>query len=106
MVGAVVSLIMIPRVETLHSKLNIMNVTFRVYARWPSSSSGSVHSSSSGSVLSHTGVAYTSECFPCKAGTYAPEPGASRCAPCAANAYSRKGATVCQECEKEKYAGM
>ncbi|XP_031422893.1 endosome/lysosome-associated apoptosis and autophagy regulator 1 [Clupea harengus] len=53
-----------------------------------------------------SGVAYTSECFPCKAGTYAPEPGASRCAPCAANAYSRKGATVCQECEKEKYAGI
>ncbi|XP_076131894.1 endosome/lysosome-associated apoptosis and autophagy regulator 1 [Alosa pseudoharengus] len=53
-----------------------------------------------------SGVAYTSECFPCKAGTYSTEPGGSRCAPCPANSYSRKGATACQECEKEKYAGI
>lgn len=53
-----------------------------------------------------TGVAYTSECFPCKAGTYSSEPGGSRCAPCPANTYSRKGATACQECEKDKYSGI
>ncbi|XP_062398096.1 endosome/lysosome-associated apoptosis and autophagy regulator 1 isoform X2 [Sardina pilchardus] len=53
-----------------------------------------------------SGVAYTSECFPCKAGTYSTEAGGSRCAPCPANSYSHKGATACQECEKEKYAGI
>uniref|UniRef100_A0AAR2J8P7 MRH domain-containing protein n=1 Tax=Pygocentrus nattereri TaxID=42514 RepID=A0AAR2J8P7_PYGNA len=29
-----------------------------------------------------SGVAYTSECFHCKPGTYSAEPGAARCAPC------------------------
>ncbi|XP_063065737.1 endosome/lysosome-associated apoptosis and autophagy regulator 1 [Engraulis encrasicolus] len=52
------------------------------------------------------GVAYTSECFPCKAGTYSAEPGASRCAPCPANSYSHKGATACQECDKDQYSGI
>ncbi|XP_028849425.1 UPF0577 protein KIAA1324 [Denticeps clupeoides] len=53
-----------------------------------------------------SGVAYTSECFQCKPGTYSAEPGSARCAPCPANSYSNKGATVCQECEKDKYAGV
>uniref|UniRef100_A0A8B9LQA0 Si:ch211-163l21.8 n=1 Tax=Astyanax mexicanus TaxID=7994 RepID=A0A8B9LQA0_ASTMX len=53
-----------------------------------------------------SGVAYTSECFHCKPGTYSDKPGAARCAPCAADTYSNKGATVCQECEKEKYSGI
>ncbi|KAJ8378226.1 hypothetical protein AAFF_G00245140 [Aldrovandia affinis] len=53
-----------------------------------------------------TGVAYTSECFHCKPGTYSAKPGSARCAPCPANSYSHKGATVCQQCEAEKYAGI
>lgn len=53
-----------------------------------------------------SGVAYTSECFPCKAGTYSADPGASRCAPCAANTYSHKGATACQPCDPDKYSGI
>ncbi|XP_072537897.1 endosome/lysosome-associated apoptosis and autophagy regulator 1 [Salminus brasiliensis] len=53
-----------------------------------------------------SGVAYTSECFHCKPGTYSAKPGAARCAPCPADTYSNKGATACQECEKEKYSGI
>ncbi|XP_035238246.1 endosome/lysosome-associated apoptosis and autophagy regulator 1 [Anguilla anguilla] len=52
-----------------------------------------------------TGVAYTSECFHCKAGTYSAKPGAAHCAPCPANTYSNKGATVCQQCAPDKYSG-
>ncbi|KAG9332365.1 hypothetical protein JZ751_015008, partial [Albula glossodonta] len=53
-----------------------------------------------------TGVAYTSECFHCKPGTYSAKPGSARCAPCPANSYSNKGATVCQQCDSEKYSGI
>ncbi|KAJ8370288.1 hypothetical protein SKAU_G00103160 [Synaphobranchus kaupii] len=52
-----------------------------------------------------TGVAYTSECFHCKPGTYSAKPGSARCAPCPADSYSNKGATVCQQCEPDKYSG-
>uniref|UniRef100_A0A8C0H422 Endosome-lysosome associated apoptosis and autophagy regulator 1 n=1 Tax=Chelonoidis abingdonii TaxID=106734 RepID=A0A8C0H422_CHEAB len=52
-----------------------------------------------------TGVAYTSECFPCKAGTYAPTSGSSFCQLCPANSYSSKGATSCQRCEPDTYSG-
>ncbi|KAG2468161.1 K1324 protein, partial [Polypterus senegalus] len=51
-----------------------------------------------------TGVAYTSECFPCKAGTYSSKPGSSICSPCPANTYSNKGATVCLQCDKNSYS--
>ncbi|XP_030640294.1 UPF0577 protein KIAA1324 [Chanos chanos] len=53
-----------------------------------------------------SGVAYTSECFHCKPGTYSAKPGSARCAPCPVDTYSNKGATACQPCEKEKYAGI
>ncbi|XP_017323848.2 endosome/lysosome-associated apoptosis and autophagy regulator 1 [Ictalurus punctatus] len=53
-----------------------------------------------------SGVAYTSECFHCKPGTYSAEPGAAHCTPCQANTYSNKGATECQQCEEEKYSGI
>ncbi|MFT7804350.1 UPF0577 protein KIAA1324-like isoform X1 [Arapaima gigas] len=52
-----------------------------------------------------TGVAYTSECFHCKPGTYSHEAGAARCAPCPANTYSNKGATSCQPCAEHMYSG-
>nr|XP_033774668.1 UPF0577 protein KIAA1324 homolog isoform X2 [Geotrypetes seraphini] len=51
-----------------------------------------------------TGVAYTSECFPCKAGSYSSKSGSSLCKLCPANTFSNKGATVCQECEPDKYS--
>ncbi|XP_071374241.1 endosome/lysosome-associated apoptosis and autophagy regulator 1 isoform X1 [Centroberyx affinis] len=51
-----------------------------------------------------SGVAYTSECFHCKPGTYSAKPGSARCTPCPADSFSNKGATVCHQCEKDKYA--
>ncbi|NXJ02364.1 K1324 protein, partial [Psophia crepitans] len=51
------------------------------------------------------GVAYTSECFPCKPGTYAPAAGSSACQLCPADTFSSKGATACQPCEPHTYAG-
>ncbi|KAM9342750.1 endosome/lysosome-associated apoptosis and autophagy regulator 1 [Pholidichthys leucotaenia] len=51
-----------------------------------------------------SGVAYSSECFHCKPGTYSSTPGSARCTPCPANTYSNKGATVCHDCEDDKYA--
>uniref|UniRef100_A0A8C4UBP2 Endosome-lysosome associated apoptosis and autophagy regulator 1 n=1 Tax=Falco tinnunculus TaxID=100819 RepID=A0A8C4UBP2_FALTI len=51
-----------------------------------------------------TGVAYTSECFPCKPGTYAPTAGSSACQLCPADTFSSKGATACQPCEPAAYA--
>ncbi|XP_040391497.1 endosome/lysosome-associated apoptosis and autophagy regulator 1 isoform X2 [Cygnus olor] len=51
-----------------------------------------------------TGVAYTSECFPCKPGTYAAAAGSSFCQLCPANTFSSKGATACQPCEPATYA--
>uniref|UniRef100_A0A8D0F114 Endosome-lysosome associated apoptosis and autophagy regulator 1 n=1 Tax=Strix occidentalis caurina TaxID=311401 RepID=A0A8D0F114_STROC len=51
------------------------------------------------STLPLPGVAYTSECFPCKPGTYAPAAGSSACQLCPADTFSSKGATACQPCE-------
>ncbi|KAG7220725.1 hypothetical protein INR49_017839, partial [Caranx melampygus] len=51
-----------------------------------------------------SGVAYTSECFHCKPGTYSAQPGSPHCAPCPADSYSTKGATVCHQCEQDKYS--
>ncbi|XP_038139013.1 endosome/lysosome-associated apoptosis and autophagy regulator 1 [Cyprinodon tularosa] len=51
-----------------------------------------------------SGVAYTSECFHCKPGTHSSKAGSARCIPCPADTYSNKGATVCHDCEPDKYA--
>ncbi|CAL8323341.1 unnamed protein product [Merluccius merluccius] len=51
-----------------------------------------------------SGVAYTSECFLCKPGTYSAKLGSARCQPCPADSYSNKGATVCHQCEPDTYA--
>ncbi|XP_039179264.1 endosome/lysosome-associated apoptosis and autophagy regulator 1 isoform X1 [Crotalus tigris] len=51
-----------------------------------------------------TGVAYTSECFPCKAGTYTAKSGSSFCQQCPANSFSSKKATSCQQCEPANYS--
>lgn len=54
---------------------------------------------------SSLGVAYTSECFPCKPGTYADKQGSSFCELCPANSYSNKGETSCHPCDPDKYSG-
>ncbi|KAK5894556.1 hypothetical protein CesoFtcFv8_011238 [Champsocephalus esox] len=51
-----------------------------------------------------SGVAYTSECFHCKPGTHSAKAGSARCAACPAGSFSNKGATVCHQCEQDKYA--
>ncbi|XP_018585999.1 UPF0577 protein KIAA1324-like [Scleropages formosus] len=48
------------------------------------------------------GVAYTSECFQCKPGTFSRTPGSSTCEPCPRNTYSSKGASSCTPCDKDK----
>uniref|UniRef100_UPI00398F5360 endosome/lysosome-associated apoptosis and autophagy regulator family member 2 n=1 Tax=Pristiophorus japonicus TaxID=55135 RepID=UPI00398F5360 len=48
------------------------------------------------------GVAYTSECFPCKAGTFSDAPGSSACKPCPRNTFSGRGASSCQTCDQTK----
>uniref|UniRef100_A0A8C6YTH8 MRH domain-containing protein n=1 Tax=Nothoprocta perdicaria TaxID=30464 RepID=A0A8C6YTH8_NOTPE len=45
------------------------------------------------------GVAYTSECFPCKPGTFSDKPGSSSCQVCPRNTYSEKGAKECTKYE-------
>ncbi|XP_063811022.1 endosome/lysosome-associated apoptosis and autophagy regulator 1-like isoform X3 [Pseudophryne corroboree] len=52
-----------------------------------------------------TGAAYTSECFPCKPGTFAPTSGASACKLCPHNTFSNRGASSCIPCESDKYSG-
>ena len=44
------------------------------------------------------GVAYTSECFPCKPGTFSHSPGSSTCDPCPPDTYSGRGASSCTPC--------
>ncbi|XP_063811021.1 endosome/lysosome-associated apoptosis and autophagy regulator 1-like isoform X2 [Pseudophryne corroboree] len=51
-----------------------------------------------------TGAAYTSECFPCKPGTFAPTSGASACKLCPHNTFSNRGASSCIPCESDKYS--
>ncbi|XP_073417148.1 endosome/lysosome-associated apoptosis and autophagy regulator 1 isoform X1 [Dendrobates tinctorius] len=51
-----------------------------------------------------TGAAYTSECFPCKPGTFAPGSGASSCQLCPPNTFSYRGAVSCIPCESDKYS--
>ncbi|GAB1289411.1 Endosome/lysosome-associated apoptosis and autophagy regulator family member 2 [Apodemus speciosus] len=47
------------------------------------------------------GVAYTSECFPCKAGTFSNKPGSFNCQMCPRNTYSEKGAKECIRCRED-----
>ncbi|XP_074533768.1 endosome/lysosome-associated apoptosis and autophagy regulator family member 2 [Halichoeres trimaculatus] len=52
------------------------------------------------------GVAYTSECFPCKPGTFSQVPGSSTCDLCPRNTYSAHGASSCTPCNTTtQYAG-
>ncbi|XP_059806370.1 endosome/lysosome-associated apoptosis and autophagy regulator 1 isoform X2 [Hypanus sabinus] len=51
-----------------------------------------------------TGVAYTSECFPCKPGTFNSNIGSSHCDLCPRNTYSPRGATSCVNCSPDEYS--
>ncbi|XP_032379813.1 UPF0577 protein KIAA1324-like [Etheostoma spectabile] len=44
------------------------------------------------------GVAYTSECFPCKPGTFSRVPGSTTCEPCLRDTYAGHGASSCTPC--------
>ncbi|XP_028306962.1 UPF0577 protein KIAA1324-like [Gouania willdenowi] len=44
------------------------------------------------------GVAYTSECFPCKPGTFSRVPGSSKCELCPRDSFSARGASSCTSC--------
>ncbi|XP_059510800.1 UPF0577 protein KIAA1324-like homolog isoform X2 [Stegostoma tigrinum] len=48
------------------------------------------------------GVAYTSECFLCKPGTFSDTAGSSICKPCPRNTFSGRGASSCQKCDETK----
>uniref|UniRef100_A0A673BA97 Si:dkey-153k10.9 n=1 Tax=Sphaeramia orbicularis TaxID=375764 RepID=A0A673BA97_9TELE len=50
------------------------------------------------------GVAYTSECFPCRPGWYSEAPGSSSCQPCPSNTFSVKGASSCTPCPENHYS--
>ncbi|XP_053313800.1 endosome/lysosome-associated apoptosis and autophagy regulator 1 [Spea bombifrons] len=51
-----------------------------------------------------TGAAYTSECFLCKAGTFAATKGTASCQLCPQNTFSNRGATACTPCDPDKYS--
>ncbi|KAB5541997.1 hypothetical protein PHYPO_G00086360 [Pangasianodon hypophthalmus] len=50
------------------------------------------------------GVAYTSECFLCRPGTFSKTPGSSFCDLCPRNTYSSKGASSCSLCPETQYS--
>ncbi|KAK7486715.1 hypothetical protein BaRGS_00021999, partial [Batillaria attramentaria] len=50
-----------------------------------------------------TGVAYTSECTKCRAGTYS-NGGTAFCEPCEANKHSDRGAKECVSCKENEYS--
>ncbi|XP_060759343.1 UPF0577 protein KIAA1324-like homolog isoform X2 [Neoarius graeffei] len=50
------------------------------------------------------GVAYTSECFLCRPGTFSKTPGSSFCDLCPRNTYSSKGASSCTLCPETQYS--
>ncbi|XP_075886031.1 endosome/lysosome-associated apoptosis and autophagy regulator family member 2-like isoform X2 [Nelusetta ayraudi] len=50
------------------------------------------------------GVAYTSECFPCRPGWFSSAPGSSSCQPCPSDTFSTKGALSCTPCPAHHYS--
>lgn len=58
------------------------------------------------SFISIPGVAYTSQCFPCKPGTFSQVPGSSTCQLCHRDTFSGHGASSCTPCNSTtQYAG-
>lgn len=57
-------------------------------------------------LLCDAGVAYTSECFLCRPGTFSKTPGSSFCDLCPRNTYSSKGASSCTSCPETQYSGI
>ncbi|KAG1703654.1 Small G protein signaling modulator 3 [Nymphon striatum] len=53
------------------------------------------------------GVAYTSKCSKCEAGSYSTKLGSTECTDCPANTYSTTGVTTCTSCDSEtQYAHL
>ncbi|MCJ8733179.1 hypothetical protein PDJAM_G00220150 [Pangasius djambal] len=52
------------------------------------------------------GVAYMSECLPCKPGTFSNTPGSSSCKPCPRNTYSGRGASSCTPCDTNTHYAL
>ncbi|XP_019749187.1 UPF0577 protein KIAA1324-like [Hippocampus comes] len=50
------------------------------------------------------GVAYTSECFPCRPGWFSASAGSSSCRPCPSGTFSGKSATSCTACPPNHYS--
>ncbi|XP_061617993.1 endosome/lysosome-associated apoptosis and autophagy regulator family member 2-like isoform X2 [Phyllopteryx taeniolatus] len=50
------------------------------------------------------GVAYTSECFPCRPGWYSASAGSSFCRPCPADTFSGKSSASCAACPEKHYS--
>ncbi|TKS90722.1 UPF0577 protein KIAA1324-like [Collichthys lucidus] len=50
------------------------------------------------------GVAYTSECFPCRPGWFSSAPGSSSCQSCPSNTFSIKDASSCTPCPAHHYS--
>ncbi|XP_077354841.1 endosome/lysosome-associated apoptosis and autophagy regulator family member 2-like [Festucalex cinctus] len=50
------------------------------------------------------GVAYTSECFPCRPGWFSASAGSSSCQPCPGNTFSGKIAASCTACPENHYS--
>lgn len=53
--------------------------------------------------VSLSGVAYMSECLPCKPGTFSNTPGSASCKPCPRNTYSGRGASSCTPCDTDTH---
>uniref|UniRef100_A0A3B4E9Z3 MRH domain-containing protein n=1 Tax=Pygocentrus nattereri TaxID=42514 RepID=A0A3B4E9Z3_PYGNA len=52
------------------------------------------------------GVAYMSECLPCKPGTFSKAPGSSSCELCPRNTYSGRGASSCTPCNTSTHYAL
>ncbi|XP_026865487.2 endosome/lysosome-associated apoptosis and autophagy regulator family member 2 [Electrophorus electricus] len=52
------------------------------------------------------GVAYMSECLPCKPGMFSNAPGSSSCEPCPRNTYSGRGASSCTPCNTSSHYAL
>lgn len=55
--------------------------------------------------LDISGLAFSSECTPCPAGTFSTLPGAQQCEPCGSDHFAPKGASRCEPCPAAMWAG-
>ena len=48
------------------------------------------------------GVSYATECLKCRPGSFASEPGSTKCAACPIDEFSAGGSAMCQSCDTER----